>query len=45
MNAQLTLFPPTPRLFFVSALESTQAELFDLKTKYDEESSAKYVFH
>uniref|UniRef100_A0A8C5G7P2 Protein CASP n=1 Tax=Gouania willdenowi TaxID=441366 RepID=A0A8C5G7P2_GOUWI len=26
-----------------AALETTQAELFDLKTKYDEESSAKYV--
>uniref|UniRef100_A0A8C5EFN9 Protein CASP n=1 Tax=Gouania willdenowi TaxID=441366 RepID=A0A8C5EFN9_GOUWI len=26
-----------------TALETTQAELFDLKTKYDEESSAKYV--
>lgn len=25
------------------ALEKTQAELFDLKTKYDEESTAKYV--
>uniref|UniRef100_A0A8C5EEV1 Protein CASP n=1 Tax=Gouania willdenowi TaxID=441366 RepID=A0A8C5EEV1_GOUWI len=25
-----------------TALETTQAELFDLKTKYDEESSAKY---
>uniref|UniRef100_A0A7N6FEL6 Protein CASP n=1 Tax=Anabas testudineus TaxID=64144 RepID=A0A7N6FEL6_ANATE len=26
-----------------SALETTQAELFDLKTKYDEESTAKYL--
>uniref|UniRef100_A0A672F798 Cux N-terminal domain-containing protein n=1 Tax=Salarias fasciatus TaxID=181472 RepID=A0A672F798_SALFA len=26
-----------------TALETTQAELFDLKTKYDEESTAKYV--
>lgn len=26
-----------------AALETTQAELFDLKTKYDEESTAKYV--
>lgn len=26
-----------------TALEKTQAELFDLKTKYDEESTAKYV--
>lgn len=36
-NSQLTLF-----LSF-TALETTQAELFDLKTKYDEESTAKYV--
>lgn len=34
----LTFFPPS-----FSALETTQAELFDLKTKYDEESTAKYV--
>ncbi len=26
-----------------AALERTQTELFDLKTKYDEESTAKYV--
>uniref|UniRef100_A0A3B4V5X3 Protein CASP n=1 Tax=Seriola dumerili TaxID=41447 RepID=A0A3B4V5X3_SERDU len=26
-----------------TALETTQAELFDLKTKYDEESTAKYL--
>uniref|UniRef100_A0A7N6A1N1 Protein CASP n=1 Tax=Anabas testudineus TaxID=64144 RepID=A0A7N6A1N1_ANATE len=31
-------FPPS-----FSALETTQAELFDLKTKYDEESTAKYL--
>uniref|UniRef100_A0A3Q1FXU2 Protein CASP n=1 Tax=Acanthochromis polyacanthus TaxID=80966 RepID=A0A3Q1FXU2_9TELE len=35
-NSQLTLFPS------FTALETTQAELFDLKTKYDEESTAKY---
>uniref|UniRef100_A0A8C6T3F4 Homeobox protein cut-like n=1 Tax=Neogobius melanostomus TaxID=47308 RepID=A0A8C6T3F4_9GOBI len=28
-----------------TALETTQAELFDLKTKCDEEATAKYVFH
>uniref|UniRef100_A0A8D3CI93 Protein CASP n=1 Tax=Scophthalmus maximus TaxID=52904 RepID=A0A8D3CI93_SCOMX len=28
-----------------TALETTQAELFDLKTKYDEESTAKYDLH
>uniref|UniRef100_A0A8C4GGD3 Protein CASP n=1 Tax=Dicentrarchus labrax TaxID=13489 RepID=A0A8C4GGD3_DICLA len=28
-----------------TALETTQAELFDLKTKYDEESTAKYNLH
>uniref|UniRef100_A0A672FCD7 Protein CASP n=1 Tax=Salarias fasciatus TaxID=181472 RepID=A0A672FCD7_SALFA len=28
-----------------TALETTQAELFDLKTKYDEESTAKYSLH
>uniref|UniRef100_A0A4W6CS84 Protein CASP n=1 Tax=Lates calcarifer TaxID=8187 RepID=A0A4W6CS84_LATCA len=27
----------------IHTLETTQAELFDLKTKYDEESTAKYV--
>ena len=37
LETQLTLFPSFP------ALETTQAELFDLKTKYDEESTAKYV--
>jgi len=36
-NSQPTLFPS------FAALETTQAELFDLKTKYDEESTAKYV--
>uniref|UniRef100_A0A3B5AE49 Protein CASP n=1 Tax=Stegastes partitus TaxID=144197 RepID=A0A3B5AE49_9TELE len=36
-NSQLTLFSS------FAALETTQAELFDLKTKYDEESTAKYV--
>uniref|UniRef100_A0A667Y3B4 Protein CASP n=1 Tax=Myripristis murdjan TaxID=586833 RepID=A0A667Y3B4_9TELE len=36
----------THSFFFLhfAALETTQAELFDLKTKYDEESTAKYVF-
>uniref|UniRef100_A0A3Q3JFI4 Protein CASP n=1 Tax=Monopterus albus TaxID=43700 RepID=A0A3Q3JFI4_MONAL len=33
---KLTVFPS------FTALETTQAELFDLKTKYDEESTAKY---
>ena len=36
-NLWLTLSPS------LTALETTQAELFDLKTKYDEESTAKYV--
>uniref|UniRef100_A0A8P4KN32 Protein CASP n=1 Tax=Dicentrarchus labrax TaxID=13489 RepID=A0A8P4KN32_DICLA len=38
-NSQMTLFPS------FTALETTQAELFDLKTKYDEESTAKYNLH
>lgn len=28
---------------FCSALENVQSELFDMKTKYDEATSAKYV--
>uniref|UniRef100_A0A8C9T1E4 Protein CASP n=1 Tax=Scleropages formosus TaxID=113540 RepID=A0A8C9T1E4_SCLFO len=31
--------------FCLPALETTQAELFDLKTKYDEETTAKNEFH
>lgn len=47
-NAILNTFPSVliNRLTIDSvftALEKTQAELFDLKTKYDEESTAKYV--
>lgn len=33
----------SPLSLCFTALETTQAELFDLKTKYDEESTAKYV--
>lgn len=43
INVQLTSFFLSFSFSF-SALETTQAELFDLKTKYDEESTAKYVF-
>jgi len=33
------------RLICCAALETTQAELHELKTKYDEESTAKWVTH